>query len=112
MAKNRLAAEQIADEVRATGVEARIRFMIGGWLLYADDVLIGQIQGTTLFMKESAYSKANLPELRRSPPYAGARDAVEIPEPLRDDIERFSQLVEQTRTEFAKSLRQRRRPYR
>ena len=109
MTENRLVAKQIADDVRATGVDARIRFMIGGWLLYADDVLIGQIHGTTLFMKESAYSRANFPMLRRSPPYPGARDAVEIPEFLRDDVDKFTRLVERTRMEFVKSPRQKRR---
>lgn len=70
--------------------------MIGGWLVYVDDVLVGQIHGTTLFVKETVFSTGFAPDLDRWPPYDGARPAVVVPENMREDPEWMSQLIQGT----------------
>lgn len=95
MKANREVAQRVLDDVRAVA-EARMRFMIGGWLVYVDDVLVGQIHESTLFIKETPFSTEFAPSLDRRPPYHGARPAVVVPESHREDPEWMSRLIRGT----------------
>jgi TfoX/Sxy family transcriptional regulator of competence genes len=99
MKTNRDVAQRVLDDVSAVA-EARMRFMIGGWLVYVDDVLIGQIHGATLFVKETPFSTGFAPDLPRESPYDGARPAVVVPEDLREDPGWMSELVQGTLTDL------------
>jgi hypothetical protein len=95
MKANREAAQRVLEDVRAVA-EARMRFMIGGWLVYIDDMLVGQIHGSTLFIKETPFSTEFAPSLDRRPPYDGAHPAVVIPASQREDPEWMSRLIRGT----------------
>ncbi|MDQ1295346.1 MAG: hypothetical protein QG608_3231 [Actinomycetota bacterium] len=94
---NREVAQRVLDDVSAVA-DARMRFMIGGWLVYVEDVLVGQIQEATLFIKETSFSTGFAPDLDRLPPYEGARPAVVVPESARQDPVWLSQLIQGTLT--------------
>ena len=77
MSTDRAVAEAILHDVQEVA-DARIRAMMGGWLLYVDEVLVGQINQNELFIKETAFSRSRAPELERRPPYPGAQPALMI----------------------------------
>jgi TfoX/Sxy family transcriptional regulator of competence genes len=62
--------EQVAD--------IRIRGMMGGWLVYSDDVLIGQINERELFLKSTPATAELTATLEQRPPYSGAKPALVI----------------------------------
>lgn len=71
--------QQVAD--------ARMRAMMGGWLVYVDEVLIGQINDDELFVKATPFADEFAPELERRPPYPGAKPAAVVPAAALDDEE-------------------------
>ena len=58
--------------------DIRIRGMMGGWLVYSDDVLVGQINEGELFVKQTSAASELTAPLERRPPYPGAKPAVAI----------------------------------
>ncbi|WP_375386850.1 TfoX/Sxy family protein [uncultured Amnibacterium sp.] len=72
-----LQLQQVAD--------VRSRAMMGGRLIYADEVLVGQINEDELFVKASAFVDEYAPELERRPPYDGAKPAAVVPTGRLDD---------------------------
>ena len=54
--------------------------MMGGWLVYVDEVLIGQINEGELFIKVSPSTQLFAPNLEHRAPYEGAKPALVIPE--------------------------------
>ncbi|HEY4225930.1 MAG TPA: TfoX/Sxy family protein [Pseudolysinimonas sp.] len=84
MATTREEAEAIVAPLQAVA-DIRIRGMMGGWLIYSDDVLIGQVNEGELFLKPTTAAADLTEHLPRRPPYPGAKPAVLVPmEQLRD----------------------------
>lgn len=70
--------QQIAD--------ARIRPMMGEYILYVDDKVIGQINHSQLFIKVTPYGEEFAGELHRESPYEGAKPAFVVPQDKIDDL--------------------------
>jgi TfoX/Sxy family transcriptional regulator of competence genes len=70
--------QQVAD--------ARIRPMMGEYVLYADDKVIGQINHCLLFVKATPFGEQFAPELEKESPYPGAKPAFVIPEAKINDL--------------------------
>lgn len=70
--------QQIAD--------ARIRPMIGEYILYLDDKVVGQINRSQLFIKVTPFGESFAKNLLREPPYDGAKPAFVIPQDKIDDL--------------------------
>ena len=82
------ASKSRADEILHTlqqVADARSRPMMGGWLVYVDEVLIGQINEGELFIKISSFTQRFAPTLEHRPPYEGAKPALVIPGNLLHD---------------------------
>jgi len=77
--------EEVAD--------TRVRPMMGGWLVYVDEVLVGQVNEGRFFVKESPFAEAFAPELDRDSPYPGARPALVVPVDRLDDPEWLHRLL-------------------
>jgi TfoX/Sxy family transcriptional regulator of competence genes len=77
-------AEAIAAQLQQVA-DVRIRAMMGGWLVYADEVLVGQINDGELFVKRTPFADGFAPELEQRPPYDGAKPALVVPADRRDD---------------------------
>jgi TfoX/Sxy family transcriptional regulator of competence genes len=58
--------------------DIRIRGMMGGWLVYSDDVLVGQINEGELFLKQTPTAAELTAPLEQRPPYAGAKPALVV----------------------------------
>ena len=54
--------------------------MMGGWLVYVDEVLVGQINEGELFIKISPFTQQFVPNFEHRPPYEGAKPALVIPD--------------------------------
>ncbi len=77
-AENLLAhIQQIAD--------ARIRPMMGEYVLYVDDKVIGQINHSQLFIKVTPFGEKFATGLTQEAPYDGAKPAFVIPQDKIDD---------------------------
>lgn len=61
--------------------------MMGGWLVYAQEVLVGQINDDELFVKTSPFADSFAPDVPRRPPYPGARPALVVDADLRGRAE-------------------------
>ena len=72
-------AQQIVARVR-TVANARIRPMMGEYILYVDDKVAGQVNENELFIKVTAFGESFAPELEKKSPYPGARPAFVISE--------------------------------
>lgn len=63
--------QQIAD--------ARIRPMMGEYILYVDDTVVGQINHSRLFIKVTPFGEGFAKELTKESPYEGAKPAFVVP---------------------------------
>jgi TfoX/Sxy family transcriptional regulator of competence genes len=54
--------------------------MMGGYILYIEDKVAGQINEGELFIKITDFGESFAPELDRKSPYPGAKPAFVIPE--------------------------------
>ena len=77
MATSREAAEAIVAFLDPVG-DIRIRGMMGGWLVYSDDILIGQINEGDLFVKQTPAGVELTAALESLPPYPGAKPALVV----------------------------------
>lgn len=79
-------AQEILSKVEEVA-EARIRPMMGEYILYVEDIVIGQINEGELFIKITDFGEGFAPELDRESPYGGAKPAFVVPvEKLEDDV--------------------------
>ena len=74
MATSRDTAESIVAFLEPVA-DIRIRAMMGGWLVYSDDVLVGQVNEGELFLKPTPAIADLAAVLERRPPYPGAKPA-------------------------------------
>lgn len=70
--------QQIAD--------ARIRPMMGEYILYVDDKVIGQINHSQLFIKVTPFGEEFAKDLTREAPYSGAKPAFVITQDKIDNL--------------------------
>ncbi|MEO6117288.1 MAG: hypothetical protein ABIP33_12955 [Pseudolysinimonas sp.] len=85
MATSREAAEAIVEFLDPVAA-IRIRGMMGGWLVYSDDVLVAQINEGELFLKPTQAASELTAPLERRPPYPGAKPALVVDRPHLDDV--------------------------
>lgn len=72
-------AERILADLQEVA-DARMRPMMGGWLVYVDEVYVGQIDDGDFFVKANTFADGFAPELPRRPPYPGATPALVVDE--------------------------------
>lgn len=77
-------AERILEQIKAVA-EARIRPMMGEYLLYVDDKLVGQINRNQLFIKITPFGESFAAGLERESPYDGAKPMFVVPQDRIDD---------------------------
>lgn len=70
--------QQIAD--------ARIRPMMGEYILYVDDKVVGQINHSQLFVKVTPFGEDFAKDLPKEAPYDGAKPAFVVPQDKIDDL--------------------------
>lgn len=80
--------QQIAD--------ARIRPMMGEYLLYVNDKVTGQINHSQLFIKVTPFGDAFAKDLERESPYDGAKLAFVVPQSKIDDLSWLKKFIEGT----------------
>lgn len=70
--------QQVAD--------ARIRPMMGEYILYVDEKVIGQINHSQLFIKVTPFGEKFADELKKEAPYEGAKLAFVLPQNKIEDV--------------------------
>lgn len=84
MSMPREVADAIVERLQRVA-DVRSRAMMGGRLVYADEVLVGQINEGELFVKRSPFAAGFAPDLEQRPPYDGAAPALVVPEARQED---------------------------
>jgi len=72
-------AEQILSQVRQVA-DARIRPMMGEYIIYVNDIVIGQINHSNLFIKVTPFGENFAKDLVKDSPYDGAKPAFIVPQ--------------------------------
>jgi TfoX/Sxy family transcriptional regulator of competence genes len=101
MATSKARAEEIAGLLSGAGA-VRIRSMMGEYLVYLDDVLVGQINEGDLFIKVTAFGESQPLGLPKAQPYPGAKPAFQVPEAKLGDIGWLLEFVRGSRAELAR----------
>lgn len=78
MSTTKAEAEAILAQIQAVA-DARIRPMMGEYILYVDGKVVGQINEGKLFIKVSSFGETHAPDLEQQPPYPGAKPAFVVP---------------------------------
>jgi TfoX/Sxy family transcriptional regulator of competence genes len=78
-------AESLLAQIQQVA-DARIRPMMGEYVLYADDKVIGQINRSLLFIKVTPFGEVFAKGLSKEAPYDGAKPAFVIPQNKIDDL--------------------------
>lgn len=79
-------AEEMLAQIQKVA-HARIRPMMGEYLLYVDDKLVGQINHSDLFIKVTPYGEEFGKDLSKEPPYDGAKLAFVVPQNKIDNLD-------------------------
>lgn len=85
-------AEQILAQIQLVA-EARIRPMMGEYLVYVDDKVLGQLAAGRLFVKITSFGEQFAPELEKQPAYDGAKPAFIVPQEQLDDMDWLRQFI-------------------
>ncbi len=88
-------AESLLAQVQQVA-DARIRPMMGEYILYVDDKVIGQINHSQLFIKVTPFGEEFAKDLKRDSPYDGSKPAFIIPEARLDNKEWLKDFIEGT----------------
>lgn len=72
-------AEQILEQIQSVA-EARLRPMMGEYIVYVDDKVIGQINHGKLFIKVTPFGEKFASKLSQGSPYEGAKPAFIVPQ--------------------------------
>ena len=78
MATSKEKAQELLAQIQAVA-NARIRPMMGEYLLYVNDKLVGQINENELFIKVTQFGEDFAADLKKQSPYPGAKPAFIIP---------------------------------
>lgn len=95
--------KQVADKVLSLFVavaDARMRPMFGGYVLYVDEKVIGQMNENTLFVKATPFGEQYAPELEKAAPYPGAKLAFAVPPERLEDPVWLSEFLSGTRRQI------------
>jgi TfoX/Sxy family transcriptional regulator of competence genes len=76
--------------------DARTRPMMGDYVVYVDDIVIGQINEGRLFIKDTDFAREHATELDRLAPYEGAKPAVAVPGSRLDDPQWLHTMIQGT----------------
>ena len=76
--------------------EVRIRPMMGEYLVYVDDTVIGQINEGELFIKVTSFGEQFAPALKKRAPYNGAKLALVVSSDMLADTEWLGELISGT----------------
>ncbi len=106
MATDKQTAEAILGHLTAVA-NARIRSMMGEYLVYVDDIVIGQINENELFIKTTTFGEQFAPELKKRAPYTGAKPAFVIPSDMLTDTEWLGELLTGTLQQLPRTSRKR-----
>lgn len=90
MATDKATAERIAAQLAPAG-PIRIRPMMGGYLVYLDDVYVALINEGRLFIKRTPTGEALAQGIELASPYEGAKPAFML---TQADLERTDWLAE------------------
>lgn len=77
-------AEKILVQIQEVA-NARIRPMMGEYLVYIDEKVAGQINHSDLFIKVTPFGENFANELEKESPYEGAKSAFIVPQNKIDD---------------------------
>lgn len=72
-------AERILAQIQQA-IDARIRSMMGEYIVYVDDKVVGQINHSQLFIKVTPFGESFAGGLTKESPYDGAKPAFIVPE--------------------------------
>ena len=78
-------AESLLAQIQQVA-HARIRPMMGEYLLYVNDKVIGQINRSQLFIKVTSFGEGFAKDLSKESPYDGAKPAFVVPQNKIDDL--------------------------
>jgi TfoX/Sxy family transcriptional regulator of competence genes len=78
-------AENLLSHIQQV-TDARIRPMMGEYILYVNDKVIGQINHSQLFIKVTPFGEIFAKNLKKESPYDGAKPAFVIPQTKIDDL--------------------------
>jgi TfoX/Sxy family transcriptional regulator of competence genes len=84
MSTSKEAADAIVARIQPV-VDARSRAMMGGRLVYVNEVLVGQINEDRFFVKRNDFAAEFAPDLEQAPPYDGAKPALVVPQERLED---------------------------
>jgi len=101
MSTDKNTAEKIASELELAGT-IRIKNMTGDYLVYLDEVLIGQINENALFIKTSPYGDSLFDENKKASPYEGAKPAYKINHEDMKDVQSLAKLLKETKDFYKK----------
>ena len=73
--------------------DARIRPMMGEYILYVNDKVIGQINQGQLFIKVTPFGDEYAKDLTRESPYPGAKPAFIVPQAKINDLSWLQKLI-------------------
>lgn len=90
MPTEKATAERLTSYLAPAG-PVRIRAMMGGYLVYLDDVYIGLITASDLYLKRTSAGEALARGIALVSPYEGAKPAFKL---TQRDLERTDWLVE------------------
>ena len=90
MATSRDYYEYICDQL--AGLDARLRPMMGEYLVYYRDKLVGGLYDNALAVKDVPAARALMPDVTPEPPYEGAKGALFVEKV--DDREFLAKLFE------------------
>ncbi len=93
--------ERIAGLLSPAGT-IRTRNMMGGYLVYLDEVLIGQINNSNLYIKTTSSGKNLGKSLTKEEPYPGAKPAFVVSEKKLEDTEWLVDFLKSTKRELKK----------
>lgn len=101
MATAKAVLEGIVSKLSETG-DVRTRSMMGEYLLYVDETLVGQVNDNELYLKITSYGEGQLAEKYKVSPYPGARLAFKIPLGKMNDVGWLTEFVQKTRSALVK----------
>jgi TfoX/Sxy family transcriptional regulator of competence genes len=97
-------AHHIASLLSPAGT-VRTRNMMGGYLVYLDEVLIGQINGKHLHIKITEGGKKYAEFLETAIPHPGAKPAFRVSEDVLNNADWLVDFLVTTQTELKKGAR-------
>lgn len=85
-------AESLLAQIQQVA-DARMRPMMGEYILYVDDKVIGQINHSELFIKVTPFGEEFARDLAKESPYDGAKPAFVVSQNKIDDHEWLRDLI-------------------